>query len=68
MVSLQKTQEQFMDGGFTVGEIISYYEDWVKQQFWVLISGFNQMESRYDYAVFRSAKRGDKKYSRKVYV
>lgn len=65
MVSLQNTQE-LLSGGFTVGEIIGYYETWVKQKFWVMITGFNQLESRNEYAVFRSAKRGDKKYSRKV--
>lgn len=66
MVSLSGTQKLFQDGGFTVDEIIGYYEDWVKEKFWVLISGFNKMENRYEYSVFRSPKRGDEKYARKV--
>jgi len=66
MVSLSGTQKLFQDGGFTVDEVIGYYQDWVKEKFWVLISGFNKMEGRYEYRVFRSPKRGDQKYSRKV--
>lgn len=63
---MKETQKEFEDGGLTVEEIISYYEDWVKQKFWVLISGFNKMEGIEEYAVFRSPKRGDEKYARKV--
>jgi len=66
MISLSGTQKLFQDGGFTVDEVIGYYEDWVKEKFWILISGFNEMEGRYEYRVFRSPKRGDAKYSRKV--
>lgn len=65
MPSLRSAQREVANSGFSVGEVIGYYEDWVKEKFWVLISGFNEMESRYEYRVFRSAKRGDEKYSRK---
>lgn len=66
MVTLKCAIGEISESGFSVQDVIYYYEKWVHEKFWVLISGFNELENRYEYAVFRSPKRGDEKYARKV--
>ncbi len=66
MVSLEGAREEVFDSGFSLADVVYYYNQWVDVPLWVLVSGFNEFTGEYEYGVFRSPKRGDKKYSRKV--
>lgn len=52
--------------GFDLETIVEHYKSWVVVPFYVVVSGLNEYEDKYEYACFRSPKRGDKKYSQKV--
>lgn len=52
--------------GFDLVRIIEEYKVWVVVPFYVAVSGYNEYTKEYDYAAFRSPKRGDRKYSRRT--
>jgi len=43
-----------------------HYREWVVVPFYVVVSGYNEYAHEQEYACFRSAKCGDRKYSDKV--
>jgi len=43
-----------------------HYREWVVIPFYVVVAGYNEYTQKQEYACFRSAKRGDKKYSDRV--
>lgn len=52
--------------GFSVDLLSSHYLAWVKIPFYVVVSGWNEFKQDFEYGAFRSAKRGDPKYSQKT--
>jgi hypothetical protein len=66
MVNLSVCRSAVATYGFSVDTIISYYQEWVVEPFYVVVVGFNKLKCDYEYRAFRSAKRGDSKYSFKV--
>jgi hypothetical protein len=52
--------------GFDLDTVILHYQAWKALPFIVVVSGWNESTSDYDYAWFRSPKRGDWRYARRV--
>ena len=52
--------------GFSVYLVEQQYRAWIVVPFYVVVSGFNEYTKECEYAYFRSAKRGDRKYSGKI--
>jgi len=52
--------------GFSVDLVVQHYKEWVVVPFYVVVSGYNEYSKEQEYACFRSPKRGDEKYARRV--
>lgn len=65
-VSLNGSRSRLQSSYFNVGEVINDYLTWLGQIFYVLVYRFNYNEGEYEYAAFRSPKRGDALYARRV--
>lgn len=46
--------------------VVQHYREWVVVSFYVVVSGYNGFAKEQEYACFRSPKRGNEKYARRV--
>lgn len=53
----------FIDGSYSVDDVVSSYRDWLSWVFYVICIRFNFSKYDYEYAFFRGLKRGDNRYS-----
>ena len=65
-ISLKGSRKRLQGSYFNVGEVINDYLTWLEQIFYVLVYRFNYNEGEYEYGAFRSPKRGDALYARRV--
>lgn len=65
-ISLKGSRHRLQGSYFNVGEVINDYLTWLEQIFYVLVYRFNYNEGEYEYGAFRSPKRGDESYSKRV--
>lgn len=65
-VSLKGARRRLQGSYFNISEVIDDYRIWLEQIFYVLVYRFNYNEGKYEYGAFRSPKRGDKLYARRV--
>ena len=66
MVSLRTCLRTLAESGFSPGYVVQEYLEWVEIIFYVFLRRFNNISKEYEYAVFRSRKRGDQNYARHV--
>lgn len=66
MVSLAESGSAVASYGFSVETIVEHYSNWVAEPFYVVVVGWNQSKADYEYAYFRSLKRGNSYYSYEV--
>jgi hypothetical protein len=52
--------------GFSTDLVVKHYKEWVTVPFYIVVSGYNEHTNEYEYACFRSPKRGDERYARKL--
>jgi len=65
-MSLSRCASDVSCYGFSVDLVEQHYRAWVVIPFYVVVTGYNEHTQNQEYGCFRSAKRGDKKYSNKV--
>jgi len=61
--SLARCRDRLESGFFSVEDTVKSYLAWLKTPFWIIVYGWNELTSSFEYGAFRSAKRGDVKYA-----
>lgn len=65
-ISLKGSRKRLHGSYFNASEVINDYLTWLEQIFYVLVYRFNYNEGKYEYGAFRSPKRGDDLYAKRV--
>jgi hypothetical protein len=65
-MSLSRCISEVSCRGFSVDLVVQHYTEWVILPFYVVVSGYNGYTQENEYACFRSPKRGDERYARRL--
>ena len=63
MSSLTRCRDRLESGFFSLEDTVKEYLAWLRTPFWIVVFGWNELTSSFEYGAFRSAKRGDVKYA-----
>jgi hypothetical protein len=66
LASLRKAISDVACHGFDIDRTVSTYLEWLKVAFRVVLVGWNEEKAEFEYSHFRSPKRGDWRYARRV--